>query len=175
MQSLGILRGLGGRGNAQRVNAAAAVDQVQYLTFEMGDETCGVRILSVREIIEYEAPLSVPGLPNLVSGIINLRGVAVPVVELAACLGRMSSELSKRTCILIIETLINGQGKNIGFIVDAVDEVLDIRLTDIEPPSVFGAMSAESYLIGTGRTESGFVVLLDFDALISVFAGELVG
>jgi len=52
MQSLGILRGLGGRGNAQRANATTAVEQVQYLTFEMGAETYGVGILSVREIIE---------------------------------------------------------------------------------------------------------------------------
>lgn len=172
MQSLGILRGLGGRGNAQRANATPAVEQVQYLTFEMGTETYGVGILSVREIIEYEAPLSVPGLPSLVSGIINLRGVAVPVVELAACLGRMSSELSKRTCILIIETLINGQAKDVGFIVDAVDEVLDIRLTDIDPPTVIGNDAAHPYLIGTAKVDGGFVILLDFRKLVEMYAGS---
>jgi purine-binding chemotaxis protein CheW len=159
---------------AEIASANAANKVLQYLTFTLGFERFGVPILSIVEIIEYEAPVPVPGLPNLFVGVIDLRDTAVPVIELAACLNRASESISKRTCILIVETSSRAKHRRVGFVVDSVSEVVDIANNLIEPPPVFGAMSAESYLIGTGRTESGFVVLLDFDPLISMYAGELV-
>ena len=155
----------------------------QYLTFTLGFDRFGVPILSVLEIIEYEAPAPVPGLPSLFSGIINLREAAVPVIELATCLNRSAEIISKRTCILIVETASHAKHRRVGFIVDSVSEVMDIDPKSIDAPPVVGSMAAEPYLIGTGRIprdpfdleSSGVVVLLDFEPLIAMFAGEPLG
>jgi purine-binding chemotaxis protein CheW len=157
----------------------SAVSQ-QYLTFTLGFERFGVPILSVLEIIEYGAPAVVPGLPSLFSGVISLRETAVPVIELATCLNRSAESVSKRTCILIVETGNRGAHRQVGFIVDSVSEVIDIAQNAIHPPPMIGAMGAEPYLIGTGRIacdpfnleSSGIIVLIDFEPLITMFAGE---
>lgn len=151
----------------------------QYLTFTLGFDLFGVPILSILEIIEFQAPVPVPGLPSLFCGVIDLRNAAVPVIELATCLNRSPGDVSKRTCILIVETGSHAIHRRVGFVVDSVSEVLDIDPKVIDPPPVIGSMTAEPYLIGTGRIprdpfdfdSSGVVVLLDFEPLIAMFAG----
>ena len=151
----------------------------QYLTFRLGFEQFAAPILSILEIIEFHPPVPVPGLPAPFCGVIELRDTAVPIIELASCLYRPVGEVSKRTCILIVETKGYSQNRRIGFIVDSVNEVMDITADAIDPPPVIGAMAAESYLLGTARVprdpfdfdSSGVVVLIDFEPLIAMFAG----
>lgn len=170
---LSLKKTSGGNTPAEGASVNASNQVLQCLTFTLGFERFGVAILSILEIIEYEAPVPVPGLPPLFSGVINLRDAAVPVIELASCLNRAAESISKRTCILIVETTSSAKHRRVGFVVDSVSEVVDIPSSLIDPPPILGSMSAENYLIGTGRLDNGFVVLLDFDPLISMYAGEL--
>ncbi|MEY3973917.1 MAG: hypothetical protein RIS59_278 [Pseudomonadota bacterium] len=150
----------------------------QYLTFRLGAERFAVPILSILEIIEYQPPVPVPGLPPLFCGVIDLRETAVPVIELASCLKRPVGAISKRTCILIVEAIGSAEQWRVGFIVDSVNEVMDIAADTIAPPPVIGSISAEPYLLGTGRVprdpfdveDSEVIVLVDFEPLIAMFA-----
>src|SRR4051794_20941797 len=117
--------------------SGAAGEPAQYLTFMLAREQFAIGILAIKEIIEYHGVTEVPMMPPCVRGVINLRGAVVPVVDLQARFGRPSSEATKRTCIVIVETQAEGERQVMGLVVDAVNEVLDIAPTDIEPPPTF--------------------------------------
>src|ERR1700759_1315046 len=99
-----------------------AVEQQQYLTFLLANEECGISILKVREIIEYDTVTIVPKMAPWVRGVINLRGSVVPVVELAAKFGMERKPVDKTTCIVIVETHFEDQQVTVGLIVDAVNQ-----------------------------------------------------
>src|SRR5262245_19553412 len=104
----------------------------------LGGETFAMGILAVKEIIEYSSLTEVPMMPASVRGVINLRGAVVPVVDLAVRFGRAPAAVTKRTCIVIVETSVNDTRQDVGVVVDAVNEVLEIPQEDIEPPPTFG-------------------------------------
>lgn len=154
----------------------AASEQQQYLTFVLGGEMFAIGILCVKEIIEYGHLTVVPMMPDCIRGVINLRGAVVPVVDLACRFGRRSTELTRRTCIVIVEIEAApeagaGETQVIGVIVDAVNEVLDIPALDIEPPPSFGARIRSDFIEGMGKVGGRFVILLNLSRVLSV--GEL--
>jgi chemotaxis signal transduction protein len=109
---------------------AALGEPQQYLVFSLCGEAFAIGIRSIKEIIEYGQLTEVPMMPDLVRGVINLRGAVVPVVDLAVRFGRAPTEVARRTCIVIIEIESQpGEAQVIGVIVDAVTEVLDIPPT----------------------------------------------
>src|SRR5512146_1383509 len=114
------------------VAESAAGEQQQYLTFTLGDEMFAIGILSIREIIEYGHLTEVPMTPPFIRGVINLRGAVVPVVDLAVRFDREPGETTKRTCIVIIEVESAKGRQEMGLVVDAVSEVLEIPPQDIE-------------------------------------------
>ena len=91
--------------DSQEAQQYTDADRVQYLTFLLGGESFAIGILNVKEIIEYSGVSTVPMMPGFVRGVINLRGAVVPVVDLAARFGGQQSEITKRSCIVIIEVL----------------------------------------------------------------------
>lgn len=141
----------------------------QYLVFSLCGEAFAIGIRSIKEIIEYGQLTEVPMMPDLVRGVINLRGAVVPVVDLAVRFGRAPTEVARRTCIVIIE--IESQPEQtqvIGVIVDAVTEVLDIPPQDIEPPPSFGARIRSDFIEGMGKVGGKFVILLDMGHALSI-------
>lgn len=144
-----------------------AYDQSQYLGFYVGSEEYGVGILKIKEIIEYDVVTRVPGTPHYVRGVINLRGSVVPVVDLSAKLGLGDSEVTKRTCIVILETELEGTRRTVGAMVDAVSQVIELGPGDVEPPPAFGSKVNVQYIVGMGRAGKRFVLLLDIDRAIS--------
>ena len=143
-------------------------DQNQYLTFMLGRETFALGILCIKEILEYEAPTDVPMMPPFVRGIVNLRGAVVPVIDLAVRFGRTASPLSKKTCIVIVEAQSGGDAQVYGVVVDAVNEVLEIPDTEIEPPPAFGTTVRTDFIQGMGKVREKFVIILDADAALSI-------
>jgi len=154
--------------------AAQAAEQQQYLTFSLGEEMFAIGILAIREIIEYGHLTEVPMVPPFIRGVINLRGAVVPVVDLLVRFGRAAGEITKRTCIVIIETGAAGEGyqgqqsHQMGIVVDAVSEVLEIPAADIEPPPEFGARIRIDFISGMGKVNGKFVVLLDVNRILSI-------
>jgi purine-binding chemotaxis protein CheW len=107
-------------------------------------------------------------MPASVRGVINLRGAVVPVVDLAVRFGRPSSPVTKRTCIVIVETSLNDMRQDVGVVVDAVNEVLDIPPQQIEPPPTFGTRIRTDFIQGMGNVNSRFVILLDVKQVLSL-------
>ncbi|RDU98223.1 chemotaxis protein CheW [Trinickia dinghuensis] len=148
--------------------ALALGEPAQYLTFMLSGETFAIGILAIKEIIEYAGLTEVPMMPACVRGVINLRGSVVPVVDLLARFGRTPSPVTKRTCIVIVETDVGGERHVIGAVVDAVNEVLEIAPGDIEPPPSFGARLRIEYIAGMGKVRGKFVILLDADRVLAI-------
>jgi purine-binding chemotaxis protein CheW len=144
-----------------------AAGPAQYLTFLLGGEMYAVGILAIKEIIEYDRLTSVPMMPSSVRGVINLRGAAVPVVDLAARFGREATATNRRTCIVIVE-IVGAEGAQVvGVLVDAVNAVLDIPAVDIEPPPAFGTRMGATAVAGMGKVEGRFVIILDVEQVLA--------
>lgn len=149
-------------------NATAQQDHQQYLTFILGGETYAMGILSIKEIIEYGNITEVPRMPAFIRGVINLRGAVVPVIDLGARFGKQATNVTRRTCIVIIE-VANGEGtQDIGVMVDAVNEVLEIPASEIEPAPSFGANIRADFIDGMGKINGKFVVVLNVHQVLSV-------
>ncbi|MBX3350211.1 MAG: purine-binding chemotaxis protein CheW [Nitrospira sp.] len=143
-------------------------EQHQYLTFLMAKETFAIGILGVKEIIEFGALTAVPMMPSCVRGVINLRGRVVPVVDLAVRFGRQATEPGRRTCIVIVEVADENDHRDIGIIVDAVNQVIEILPSDIEPAPAFGANLRGEFIQGMGKVEGRFVIILEIAKVLSV-------
>jgi purine-binding chemotaxis protein CheW len=143
----------------------------QYLTFQLSGEMFALAILNVKEIIEYGNLTEIPMMPPFIRGVINLRGAAVPVIDQTVRFGGQRSEVGKRTCIVIVEMKSGEEGRasqDIGIIVDAVSEVLEIPQGDIEPPPSFGAKIRADFIAGMGKVDGNFVIILNIDQVLSV-------
>ena len=148
--------------------ASTVSDASQYLTFMLNQEVFAIGILAVKEIIEYGKLTQVPMMPACIRGVINLRGAVVPVMDLAVRFGRAPSVVTKRTCIVIVELVACGERRDVGVIVDAVNEVLDIPATDIEPAPAFGAGLRVDFIQGMGKIGTRFVILLNLEHVLSI-------
>ena len=150
--------------------AVVAVDNTpqQYLTFLLGGEMFAVAILNVKEIIEYGTVTEIPMMPGFIRGVINLRGAVVPVIDLSCRFGGKTTEVARRTCIVIVELNEGDVKQDIGVMVDAVSEVLEIAQAEIEPPPSFGAKIRTDFISGMGKVNGKFVILLDVARVLSV-------
>jgi purine-binding chemotaxis protein CheW len=146
----------------------AVAEPMQYLTFMLAGEVFAIGILAIKEIIEYRGLTEVPMMPASVRGVINLRGAVVPVMDLLARFGRPPSEVTKRTCVVIVEVQSGDESHTIGVMVDAVNEVLEIPASEIEPPPAFGARIRSDFIQGMGKLRGKFVILLDADQVLSI-------
>ena len=148
------------------VGSADASPQ-QYLTFSLGGEVFALGILNVKEIIEFGNITEIPMMPAFIRGVINLRGAVVPVIDLSARFGGPASTVSRRTCIVIVELGEGEERQDLGVIVDAVNEVLEIPRSEIEPPPTFGAKIRADFIQGMGKVEGHFVIILNVDRVLS--------
>jgi purine-binding chemotaxis protein CheW len=140
----------------------------KYLTFILADETYGLEIQRVAEIVGLLPVTRVPRLPEFVAGVINLRGRVIPVVDLRLAFGLPAAELGERTCIVIAQISRGESTQTVGLIVDQVSEVLDLAQDAIEPTPDFGTSVDTSFVKGVGRTGDFVVLLLDIDLALSM-------
>lgn len=146
----------------------ATTDDNQYLTFTLKNETFAIGILQIKEILEYDQLTPVPMMPVFIRGVINLRGAVVPVVDLAARFHDKANEVTRRTCIVIIEVQGEEGQQDIGIMVDTVCEVITITDNEIEPPPAFGARIRTDFIQGMGKVNQRFVIILAVDRVLSV-------
>jgi purine-binding chemotaxis protein CheW len=141
-------------------------EQPQYLTFHVAGEEYAAPILQVKEIIEYGTVTKVPTMPEYVRGVINLRGSVVPVVDLAAKLGLPLINVTRLSCIVIVEVMIEGEETVVGVLVDAMGQVIDLPAKDIEKPPAFGTRARADHLRGMGKLANKFLMILDLEKVL---------
>ncbi len=148
----------------------SAADQ-QILTFQLKGSLFGVEILKVKELLEFSGLTKVPMVPDYIRGVINLRGSVVQVVDLSELFNRKPTEISRRTCIIIVEhTNTEKEEQNTeytGILVDSVNEVVDLKSGDIEPPPSFGTGLSTDFILGMAKIDGKIVILLNIDHLLS--------
>ena len=143
----------------------------QHLTFQLAGEEFAFGILRVKEILEYDTITRVPNVPPPVRGVINLRGSVVPVMDLGLLFGSAPTPITKRTCIVIVETKREGQQLVMGILAESVSQVVDLPDTAIEPPPAFGTGVHAEFLAGLGKLDDRkFVLILDIDRLLAGIA-----
>ncbi|HEY2352047.1 MAG TPA: chemotaxis protein CheW [Candidatus Acidoferrum sp.] len=135
---------------------------IQVVGFRIGNETYGVRIAAVREIVRVQAITAVPSAPNAIEGVINLRGKIIPVMDLRKRFGQVYTHEDKKNRILVVEI----ENKLVGLIVNAASEVLKIPPADIEPPGSVFADGESGYVTGVGKLKGRLIILLDISKLL---------
>ena len=148
---------------ARRLGAAPG----KYLTFGLGDEVYGLEILKVQEIIGLMRVTRVPGLPEVIRGVVNLRGKVIPVVDLRRKFGMEAKADTERTCIIVVRVWRDGQGVTVGLIVDDVREVLAITEGQLEAVPRFSDDVQTAFLLGMAKIAQRVVMLLDVDQILS--------
>lgn len=144
--------------------------QGKFLTFLLGREEYGLPVLKVREIIKLMDVTSVPQMPMHVSGVINLRGKVIPVVDLRMKFGLPAQGGPSRSCIIVVEVVSIGL---MGVIVDAVSEVLHVTTADVDPAPDFGERVSTDYMLGLAKVKGTVKILLDLDHVLGADATVL--
>ncbi len=137
----------------------------KYLTFDLGREQFGIRVIKVREIMGIQEITEVPQTAPHVKGVINLRGKVIPVIDLRVKLGLEKAEYSSRTCIVVVQSA-SDSGSAVGVVVDGVSEVLNLASSDIEDTPDFGGGVPTPYLLGVAKVKGHVKLLLDIDQLL---------
>jgi purine-binding chemotaxis protein CheW len=135
---------------------------LQVVGFRIGNETFGVRIGSVREIVRVPEITAVPSAPETVEGVINLRGKIIPVMDLRKRFGQAQIHPDKKNRILVVEL----ENKLVGLIVNAASEVLKIAPSEIEAPGNLFSEGESSYVTGVGKLKGRLIILLDIAKLL---------
>lgn len=139
----------------------------KYLTFVLAKEEYGIPILKVREIIKLLEITSIPRTPGYIKGVINLRGKIIPIMDLRLKFGLEEKEYNERTCIVVVEIILNETRKLMGLIVDTVSEVVNLTTDQIEPPPEYGFQNNQGFLIGVGKVKERVILLLDIERILS--------
>lgn len=135
----------------------------KYLTFAVGDESYGIEINHVTEIIGIQEITEVPGMPDYIKGIINLRGKIIPVIEVRLRFKKKAIDYNDRTCIIVIDI----RDISIGLIIDSVSEVISITEDNIVPPPNSKTGFHNNYVKGIGKANNEVKLLLDCDLLVN--------
>jgi purine-binding chemotaxis protein CheW len=139
----------------------------KYLTFTMANEDYGIGILKIKEIIGMMPITPVPQTPGYVKGVVNLRGKVIPVMDLRLRFGIEAADYTERTCIIVVEIAGMSGTIQIGIVVDAVSEVLNIRGEDVEDTPTFGTEMNLEYILGMAKMDGGVKILLDIDQVLT--------
>jgi len=142
-------------------------EAAQYLTFRIGDELFALDVLQVREVLDLSTITKVPGTPDFMRGVINVRGSVVPVMDLRCKFGLPETEHTLDTRIVVMELKIEGEVTVLGTLADSVNEVIDLEPGQIEPPPKIGMRWRTEFIRGIGKREDQFIIILDIDRVFS--------
>jgi purine-binding chemotaxis protein CheW len=143
--------------------AAAAQPSNEYLTFTLGKEEYGIEILKVQEIRGYEAVTRIANAPEFIKGVVNLRGIIVPVVDMRIKFKLGEANYDQFTVVIIL----NVAGRVVGMVVDGVSDVIQLAAERIRPAPDFSASSFDtSYITGLGTMDERMLILVDIEKLM---------
>jgi purine-binding chemotaxis protein CheW len=176
---------------AARASAAASIAEAagrasqggEYLTFRLGAEEYGIDILRVQEIRSYEQPTRIANAPSFIKGVVNLRGVIVPIIDLRLKLGCDTAEYNTFTVVVVL----NVRGRVVGAVVDSVSDVLELSKEQIKPSPELNSSVDSSFITGIGTVKSAdregkdgkdaerMLILMDIEGLMSSADMGLIG
>jgi len=139
----------------------------KLLTFTLAGELFALDIGSVREILDYTEITKIPQTPEFMRGVVNLRGNAIPVVDLRLKFGLGETERTLNTRIIIIEVVTDGEMTVLGSMADSVKEVYEIESAKIDPPPRMGAKINTAFIRGIGKKDDKFIIVLDIGKVFS--------
>ncbi len=142
---------------------AAAAAGGEFLTFRLGAEEYGIDILQVQEIRSYEQPTRIANAPPFVKGVVNLRGVIVPIVDLRLKLACETAEYNSFTVVIVL----NVKGRVVGAVVDSVSDVLELGAGTVKPAPEMSTAVDTSFITGIGSINERMLILMDIEALMS--------
>lgn len=140
---------------------------LQYLTFGLGEEVFALETGSVREVIELVPVTRIPKTPPFMRGVINLRGHAVPVVDLRVKFDMPQVKDTVNTCVIIVDVEVEGESCSMGAIVDSVREVFEMTSDQINPPPRMGTSIRADFIKGMGKQNEEFIMILDIARVFS--------
>jgi purine-binding chemotaxis protein CheW len=145
--------------------AAESTASTQYLTFKLGEEVFALDVAEVREILDFTSVTKVPRTPDYMRGVINLRGSVVPVMDLRLKFGMEATEQTVNSCIIVVEMHMDRDQVVIGVLADAVQEVIDLDPEQIEPAPRIGTKLNMEFILGMGKYNGNFMMILDIDKI----------
>ena len=148
---------------ARDKNAQQAQSGGEFLTFRLGAEEYGIDILKVQEIRSYEQPTRIANAPAFVKGVVNLRGVIVPIVDLRLKLSCDAAEYNDFTVVIVL----NVKGRVVGAVVDSVSDVLELARDAIRPAPEMNSAVDTSFITGIGSVQGRMLILMDIEALMA--------
>lgn len=143
----------------------------EFLTFTLGEEEYGVEILKVQEIRGWEVPTNIANAPDFIKGVINLRGVIVPIVDMRIKFKLGAANYDQFTVVIIL----NVAGRVVGMVVDGVSDVINLSADQIRPTPEFGGGLDTKYIIGLGTLDERMLILMDIERLMTSKDMALVG
>ena len=149
------------------MSSAEISKTLQFLTFKLREEVFAVDISRVREVLNLLTITKVPRMPAFMCGVMNVRGSVVPVVDLQQKFRMSKSEQGVDTCIIVMEISLDNETKTLGAMVDAVEEVWDLEVEQIEPPPRIGTHLNNEFIKGMGKRDNQFIIILDIDRIFS--------
>lgn len=141
----------------------------EYLTYRLGAEEYGVDIQRVQEIRSYESPTRIPGSPSYVKGVVNLRGVIVPIVDLRMKLDCEQAEYTPFTVVIVLAV----HKRVVGVVVDSVSDVLDLQAEAIKPPPEMAGGHGAEFVTGIASVAERMLMLVDMDMLLGADLGTV--
>jgi len=140
----------------------------QYLTFRLDEEVYAFDIAKVQSVLDFDKVTKVPQTPDFMRGVINLRGSVVPIVDMRLKFGLGRVEKTVDSCIIIVEVELDEEQTVLGCLVDSVKEVLDLLPGEVEPAPKIGTRLKTDFIVGMGKSEKDFIILLNLSQIFSL-------
>ena len=148
--------------------STAITETAQYITFNLGQESFAINVAQVREVLEISQITKVPTAPHYMRGVVNVRGKAIPVVDLRLKFGLPAAPDTVHTRILVIELELDGETTVVGGVADSVHEVIELEPGQINPPPRIAMRWRTELINGMGRRGDEFIILLDIQAMFTL-------
>lgn len=146
---------------------SAITDSAQYITFKLGDELFAINVVRVREVLDLPLITKVPTAPPYMRGVVNVRGSAIPVVDLRMKFGLPETADTVATRIVVLELDLDGEAVVLGGLADSVHEVIELEPGQINPPPAIAMRWRSEFIQGMGRRGDQFIIVLDINAVFT--------
>lgn len=149
------------------MNNESSNELAQFITFKLGDEVFAINVSQVREVLDMTDITHVPSAPEYMRGVVNVRGAAIPVVDLRLKFGLSQAKETLDTRIVVLELELDGESCVLGGIADSVHEVIELEPSQITPPPSIAMRWRSEFIKAMGKRDGQFIILLDIDAVFS--------